>query len=109
MQITNDGNVVKIAGTLEIGQVEQLRQALLALVPNLAKQEGCVLDLSAVEACDLSALQLLYSLRANCVVSQQAFRLAATPPAVVESASALGLAIDDLTFAPTAAQEVSHA
>lgn len=50
--------VLRVAGTLDLDSAEPLRDALLELLEQSAAPK---IDLSGVAACDLAALQLIYS------------------------------------------------
>ena len=85
MQIARDdpAGALRLSGTLRINDAEEL----------LAAMRGCVsaaprpaIDLSAVDACDTAALQLLCS-------AARVFHLVGVPDAVRDAAADLGLSI----------------
>ncbi len=81
-----DENTLKIGGSLDIGSICEVRQALREL---LEKTQNPVLDLSAVDACDCAGLQLLYAAQR----SNPQFRCVGLPGTMAATAAALGLAI----------------
>ena len=91
---TQDGDVLKIAGTLDISVADSLREALT----NSFHRYGVIrVDLSDVETCDTAALQLLYSARQSAARDQAIFQITALSPAIAKTIAALGLQVDDLT------------
>ncbi len=106
MQITEDQGVIKITGVLHIAEAEAARDALVDLA---AKQRCLALDLSAVEACDPSAIQLFCSLRNSGAQSNKAVVIVAWSTALADAASSLGLSIGDLVFDPAPGREGAHA
>jgi anti-anti-sigma factor len=95
VQIANDenGGVVRIEGTLGIGEVAELRETLCHA---LAQTSNLVLDLSAVDSCDTAALQLLYSAHKT-ADSARHRQFAGLSGAIAAAAAALGLEIGELT------------
>jgi len=72
------GGVMKISGCLDIDAASALREALLDCEPETQ------VDLSEVESCDTSALQLLLASRLS---------LVALSSAMAETAASIGLTI----------------
>jgi len=96
VRISKEGNVLHIAGTLEIREAEELLRALRDFV----QQEGQpVIDLSGVESCDTAGLQLLCSARKTAAAAGKALQVLDTPPAVQDAAAALGLRLDEVAGA----------
>lgn len=85
-----EGEVLEIAGALEIGATEQLRAALAAALDD-ATIYG--VDLSRVERCDTAAAQLLVSAQKSAGSRPSALRWLACSSAIAETAGALGLVI----------------
>jgi anti-anti-sigma factor len=88
------GGVWKIAGDLDIGAAEALRQALFDA---LQRDKSVTVDLTGVDSCDTAALQLLYAARQGARRSHQSFRVAAMSAAILETGAALGLPLAELT------------
>jgi len=84
----------KISGEWNIANAEELRDQLSALVESGG---DLVLDLSAVASCDTAALQLLYSLRRTAAERGLRLRFQDLPPAILDTAQALGLNPAELT------------
>lgn len=95
MQIASDenGSVLRIQGTLSIGETAELREALCHA---LAETPSLVVDLSAVDGCDTAGLQLLCSARKT-ADSARRVRLVGLSGAIAEMAAALGLDPGELT------------
>ena len=89
LNITRDNFVVKIAGALEIAGSELLRQRLIEL---LREEAPLVVDLSGVQACDTSALQLLCSARKSADRAGKPLSFEGVPEVVTATAAAIGLA-----------------
>ncbi len=87
------GGVWKIAGDLDIGAAEALRQALLDA---LQRNSSVTIDLTGVETCDTAALQLLYAARLSARQARRSFRVAGMSAAVLEAGAALGLPVAEL-------------
>lgn len=93
MTLTKDDatGVLKISGTLDIDEANVLREALLdcfALQPEVA------VDLSAVEACDAAALQVLLAGQRDAAALGKVFCVNAASPSVLETAEAIGLPLE---------------
>jgi anti-sigma B factor antagonist len=86
-------NLMSIAGDLTIAASAALRESL---ADRLIRGEDVVLDLSGVDCCDASGLQLLWSLRKSADERNVRVRLSAISPAVREAAAALGLRLGEL-------------
>ena len=85
---------LKITGEQTIRTVDQLHKAL---AEHLARGPAVVVDLSEVDECDTTALQLIYALRQSAVERELRFHITAISPAIAETAAALGLRIEALT------------
>jgi anti-anti-sigma factor len=100
-----DGGVLRIQGTLEIGVAAEFRETLCN---RLAETSSLVLDLSGLDGCDTAAIQLLYS-ASKAADSAKRLRFVGLDGAVAGTAAALGLRIGELTAEgtsdPTAANE----
>jgi anti-anti-sigma regulatory factor len=99
VQITKDenGRVLRIQGSLAIGEAAEIREALRHW---LAESSNPVLDFSAVDACDTAAVQLLYSARKTAGPARH-LRFVGLGGAVTQAAAALGLEIGELTAEDT--------
>ena len=84
------GSVLHISGNLSIETAEELRAAML---DPLAAASDISLDLSAVEACDTAALQLLCSACKTAQARGKRLEFVGMPDAVVQTALALGLTV----------------
>lgn len=95
MHIVNDetSGVFRVLGPLGIGEVVELRERLCSA---WAKTPSLVLDLSGVDSCDTSAIQLLYSARKTADTAKRV-QFVGLSGAITEAASALGFAVDELT------------
>ena len=96
MGITKDesGHHLKPAGRLDIKGSERLRDALREFAKG---GSNSIVDVSEVEACDTTALQLLYSVRKTVESGGGRFMLAGLSSGLVESSAALGLSLKELT------------
>lgn len=90
-------SLLRISGALDLSEAGALHQALSDY---LANQSRATLDLSQVEACDVSALQLLCAAHKQALQSNQHFRLVAVSDVVQSTAAALGLSLAELTGDP---------
>lgn len=92
MQIARDesGEVLKIAGTLGISAAEELQNALRAFLDEAHKP---VFDLSGVDGCDATALQLLCSARKSAEAAGKPFELTGVSSAILDASAALGLCL----------------
>lgn len=86
-----DGDVLEIAGALEIGAAEELRAALAAAVEDAT---AYAVDVSGVERCDAAAAQLLVSARKTAANRSCPLRWLGDSSAITETAAALGLAFE---------------
>lgn len=86
-------NPLTFGGEWSIGNAEELRKLLTGF---LEPGPDVILDLSAVQACDTAAMQLICSLHRTGIDRGQHIRIAALSPAIVETAAALGLPIPEL-------------
>ena len=84
------GTVLKLRGTLDISVAEELHKALRDF---LSGPPSLILDLSAIDGCDTSALQLLCSARHTAERSAKHLEFADLSAAVLETSLALGLSI----------------
>ena len=85
--------ILAVSGSLEIDAANELRQALLVC---LSQQSEVVLDLSSVDKCDVTGLQVLLAGQRSALAAGKAFRILGVPAAVTESAAALGLSLEGL-------------
>jgi anti-anti-sigma regulatory factor len=97
MHINQDqfGSVLKISGSLEIGAIDILHRAL---VDCLNRESAPEVDLSEVDACDASALQLLCAARKSAMQSDKPFRVVALSDGAMAAGAALGLPLEELGF-----------
>jgi anti-anti-sigma regulatory factor len=93
MRITQDGNIVRIAGTLGLSEADELHKALAG---SLNRHSGLMLDLSSVDACDASGLQLLYAARRSALIAKKPFRIVAISPEFEQACITLGTSVDML-------------
>lgn len=93
MQITKDQGILSIEGALEIGDAEELRNALREFLVLASRP---TLDLSRVDAVDAAALQVLCSARKTAERSGKLLEIAAPATAVRNQSEALGLSLADL-------------
>lgn len=92
---TNEkSGLLTISGRLDISTADELRDGLGG---HSANHFAWLLDLSGVESCDVTAMQLLWSVRRSAAEARKAFAVTECSPAVLETAVALGLAIQELT------------
>jgi anti-anti-sigma factor len=108
MHINQDefGSVLKISGSLDIGAIDILHQAL---VDCLNRESAPEVDLSEVDACDASALQLLCAAQKSATRSNQPFRVVALSAGVTAAGAALGLQLEELGFdVPAQGSEVDE-
>jgi anti-anti-sigma factor len=98
VQITRDesGDVLKLAGSIEISGAKELQDSLRDFIAGTAR---AIVDLSEVDACDTAVLQLLYSARKTAERSGTQFEFARLSAAIRDASAALGLS---LTEAPDA-------
>ena len=96
MRITKDasGQVLKLAGTLGIGVAEELQTALRDYIGEAARP---IVDLSGVEECDTTALQLLCSAGKTAERAGKRLETTGISAAAVSASAALGISI----FAPS--------
>jgi anti-anti-sigma factor len=96
MEITKDesGHRLKLAGRLDIKGSEKLRDALRDFATG---SSNSIVDVSEVESCDTSALQLLYAVRKTVETGGGQFTLAGLSSGLVESSAAIGLSLKELT------------
>ena len=86
--------VLKISGSLQIDEIEQLRDPLWQCILNQAEVS---LDLGAVDRCDTAALQVLFSGQKTALSLGKPFRVVEASAVVTLNASALGLAFESTT------------
>ena len=87
VEITPAGQL-RVAGVLDAYAAAQLRDELDRAVK---EQAQLTVDLSAVESCDFTALQLFCSARRSAERAGKRFVVTALPEAVVQSCAAMGL------------------
>jgi len=85
--------MMSIAGALEIGAAEELRNALRDFLDRAQRPS---LDLSQVDGVDAAALQVLCSARKTADRSGKHLEIAAISAAVRTTSEALGLSLADL-------------
>jgi len=104
MQTTTDqsGGVLKLAGELSIYEAERLRQTLAEA---LETASNLTLDLSEVEKCDASAIQILYSARITADQSSKFIEIREASRPVLETCEALGLPVEALSSPRLSASE----
>jgi anti-anti-sigma factor len=85
--------VLAVSGSLDIEAANELRQALLVC---LSQQSEIMLDLSSVDKCDVTGLQILLAGQKSALAAGKPFRILGVPPAVTEPAAALGLSLEGL-------------
>jgi anti-anti-sigma factor len=94
MQVsTVGGNVVRVTGTLQINDSEELRKEILR---ELNALPGLVLDLSAVDDCDAASMQLLCALQKSARRAGKTFRIFEPSNAMRECSAILGLSLEDM-------------
>jgi anti-anti-sigma factor len=93
MILTNDNiaGVLKVSGTLDIETANSLREALL---DSLLLQREVTADLTAVDACDASGLQVLLAGQRDAASLGKLLRLHGASQAVLETAAALGFSLE---------------
>jgi anti-anti-sigma factor len=92
VQIDTIDGVLKISGTLDIGVAGELHRALRGF---LETARNPVLDLSEVDGCDVTGLQLLYSARKTAQGSSKALQFTGVSGPLEHSFGAAGLAAGD--------------
>jgi anti-anti-sigma factor len=99
MTLTTDKitGVLKVSGNLDIESANPLREAILDC---FSAQPEVAIDLAEVDACDAAGLQVLLAGRRDAASCGQAFRFHAVSPPVLETAAALGLALEGAVQAP---------
>lgn len=85
---------LKITGEQTINTAGELHHALAEY---LARGLAAVVDLSEVQVCDTTTLQLIYALRRSLVERRLHFHITAVSPAITEAAAALGLRLEGET------------
>ncbi len=92
MQIIKDeaSRVLKISGELEICGAEELRKVLLDLV---CEELSPAVDLSEVESCDTTALQLFVSAGKTAARSDKQFKLTGLSDAMRSVSEALAVVL----------------
>lgn len=95
MSITRDesGSVLRVRGTLDIAVAEELHRALHDF---LEEAPDPVVDLSGMESCDISTLQLLWAARRWAERTGKSVRFAGLSGAAAGAAAGLGLSIEEL-------------
>jgi anti-anti-sigma factor len=95
VEITKDESrqTMSIAGALEIGSAEELRDNLRDF---LDRTPCPILDLSRVGGVDAAALQVLCAARKTAERSGKVFQIAAVSAAITNKSEALGLSLADL-------------
>jgi anti-anti-sigma factor len=95
LQITSapNTNTLRLAGDLDIYNVETARQSLLDF---MAGRPGVELDLSGVESCDTAGLQLLLAAHRSAATSGKTFSIQAPVAAIEQCGQSLGLGPESL-------------
>lgn len=90
LQITlvQETNIVRLAGDLDIYNVQAARDALLQ---HLAGKHGLELDFSGIETCDAAGIQLLVAARRSALAIGEAFSIHAPGPTIEKCGELLGL------------------
>lgn len=83
--------VLKIAGTLDIDVASAIREALLDC---FVHQPEVAADLSAVDASDTTALQVLLAAQKTAESTGKTFRVVAASRSITELAAELGFSLD---------------
>jgi anti-anti-sigma regulatory factor len=83
-------SVLKISGNLGITDAEELR---LALADFLCATPAPAVDLSEVEECDTTVLQILWASHRTAKRSAKSLQIVGVPDAVKELSAALGLSL----------------
>src|ERR1700677_4534373 len=92
MTLTNDPNtcILKVTGTLDIDSANRLRETLL----DCFLSQPCVTaDLSEVDNCDTSALQVILAGQRDAASQGKAFSVTAPSVSIIGMAAALGFSI----------------
>jgi len=95
IELSEDGPL-RAAGTLDTYGAAELRDALARA---LEERASLALDLSAVESCDFTAIQLLCSARRSAREQGKPFAVTALSEAVAGACASLGLPPEALTGA----------
>jgi anti-anti-sigma factor len=90
---TDGTGPLKIAGAIDIYDANLLRERLQQY---LEEHSEILLDLSDVESCDLSTIQLLYAAYKSAQKLNRQFSVVAISPAAGETFTRLGLTPDQL-------------
>ena len=91
-----ESGLLQIAGTLDIYSADAFREEL---VRHVQARPSVALDLSAVEACDITGLQLLCSAAKTAAADGKRFEIAAVSTALTETRTALGFTAEQLSGA----------
>lgn len=98
-----DGPVI-IVGLLDISSVIELRDALAG---HLKRECDLILDLSGVDNCDITALQVLIAMCKSDAVLGTRARIASISKAIVDVCVAIGLPIEVLTAIPVDSSQLA--
>jgi anti-anti-sigma regulatory factor len=88
----DDRRVLTVAGVLDIGSANLLREALLECLLHSGEVTA---DLSEADGCDAAALQVLIAGRITAEASGRQFAVVSVSHGAEESAAALGIALRD--------------
>jgi len=88
IQSPADDGVLRFTGALDIREADALREALSESLKQFPSLE---IDLSGVESCDATALQLLIAAQKSAEGRNQAFRISAFSEAVTDACTELGV------------------
>lgn len=95
LQVTkSDGGALRLSGALDIYAAGALREILLQQIESTPAVE---LDLSAVDACDVIALQLLCAARKSAVGAGKRFSVVSPSSAVAEAGVVLGFDLQTIS------------
>lgn len=94
-QITQTPNgALTLAGTLDIYSANELRAKLIQV---LDSAEALSIDLSGVEGCDVTAVQLFCAARKSAINAGKPFQIVASSLAFDQARSALGVSVETFT------------
>jgi anti-anti-sigma factor len=83
-----DGKVLRVEGSPDIYDAAVLHETLKQF---LEAHSSMILDLSAIESCDITALQLLCAARRSAENTGKLFAVRSFSPGLVQAATGLGL------------------
>ena len=95
MSATDENDSLKLTGSLDIYSAESLRDVLLK---HAESSRSISIDLSAVEVCDVTGLQLLYSARRSAEAANKSFLITSVSDAFLAACAAAGVAQSDFSI-----------